>query len=191
MLAKFKTAFVLVVIAGLSGLLIYFVNEMTYQDIIDNAIAREEDFYKEIFDIDEAIELDSVKTDLDGLINQEVIVKDIDGNVYGIIYRGQEKNSYGSITVLVGVSSDDTIKQVVISGTDNTPNYVKKLTKSRPALPEYDIEAVPSFMDHFVGQDGANLTFDASTGASYSYGSVTVIVTEAMTLYESRGEGNE
>lgn len=180
MLDKLKTAMVLVIIAGLSGLLIYFVNENTYEQIAENARIKEENYYKEIFDIDKDVELSPEKTALEGTINQMVLVKGIDGTVYGTIYRGENKNSFGPVTVLVGVNDDNTIAQVIISGTDNTPNYVKLITKS--------IDGNPSYMDRFSGQSLDDVLFDTDAGASFSYGSVRLIVEKVI---ESVGETNE
>jgi len=176
MLAKLKTALVLVIIGGFSGLAIWATNEATYETIIENARIKEENFYKEIFDLDSDFEIESEKTDTDGLINQEVTIKNKNTQeVIGIIYRGYEKNSYGDMTVLVGIDLDGNISKVIISDTSNTPNYVKKLTKST--------DTVPSYIDHFANQSYDDFTIDSSTGASYSYGSVSKIVEAATNTY--------
>ena len=57
MLAKLKTALVLVIIGGFSGLAIWATNEATYETIIENARIKEENFYKEIFDLDSDFEI--------------------------------------------------------------------------------------------------------------------------------------
>lgn len=176
MLAKLKTALVLVIIGGFSGLAIWATNEATFETIQENARIKEENFYKEIFELDSDFEIEFEKTDLDGTINQEVVIKDkITKEVIGTIYRGYDKNSYGDITVLVGIDLEGSISKVIISDTSNTPNYVKKITKRT--------DTVPSYLDHFTGQSYDSVTVDSSTGASYSYGSVSKIVEAATNAY--------
>lgn len=180
---KLKIAIVLVIIGGLAGLLIYGVNELTYQQIIDNRIETEEAYYKEIFGIDEDTKITIDKQDIDGLVDQMVtITQKDDGSLIGVIYRGTGVNSYGFVTVLVGFLPDGTLANVVISGSDNTPTYVKSVKKNN--------------LDIFEDQDRSMFAMDAEidevTSASYTFGSVVSIVKQAVVEFdESWGDLNE
>lgn len=181
MLDKLKTAFVLVVIGAVSGFLIFGANKLTFQAIIDNRIAREQALYNELFDKDESFKLqDELEiTELDGIITQEIVMVDADGNLLGYIYKGEDTNTYGDVTVLVGVDAFGTITNVVISSTGNTPNYYKIITQG-------DGE----YLIHFSGQSVDSITYDSNTGATFTYGSVSKIV-DAASIYYSTNRGVE
>jgi|LGVF01.2.fsa_nt_gb electron transport complex protein RnfG len=176
MLDKLKIAAVLVVIGMMSGFLIWGTNEITAEGIATNKILKEQGYYKEILGLDEdfvlAEELSIIL--LDGDLVEEVIITDPAGNIYGYIYKGSERNNYGDITVLVGINLDGEISSVVISGTSNTPTFVKKITDD--------------YLSPFAGQDIDNIEYDSRTGATFTYGSVSKFVEAAATYYsENRG----
>ena len=177
MLDKLKIALVLVVIGALSGIIIYGVNLATEQDIIDNRIAREQGFYKDLFNIDEkeiTTTSDPVLLDVNGL-DEELIMYDADGNILGYIYKSTLKNNYGEVTVLVGITTDGTISNAVIANTTNTPTFVQTI-KSK-------------YIGNFSNQVVDDLQIDSKTGATYTYTSVVDVVTSATSYYiESRGE---
>ena len=175
MVSKLKTAMVLVVIGIISGLSIWGANELTYQDILDNRQAREEGYYKEIFDLDQSVEIMPVVTELDnGLVEVEITDKSTN-EVVGYIYKGEETNAYGDIVILVGIDTDGVINAAVISSSTNTPTYVKNVRDDN----------LPNLMN----QDIDSLVFDGTTSASYTYGSVKKVVSNAVTYYqENRGD---
>ena len=174
MLDKLKKAVVLLIIGSLSGGIIFGVNALTEETISDNAIAKEEGFYKEIFSIDDEVSIEFVKVEVeDGLEEVVVTLKD-DGSLVGYIYKYEDKNNYGDITVLVGIQ-EGVISNVVISASTNTPNFVKVIEKE--------------YLSPFTDQDVTDVTFDVKTGASYSYGSVEKIVNMATEYYNTnRGD---
>ena len=172
MLAKLKMALVLLMIGSISGALIYGANEITYQRIADNILEKEEGFYKEIFDIDETIEIDYVETELDDGLIQIIITMHEDGTLIGYVYKSSEKNNYGTITVLVGIK-DGVIQNVAISDTTNTPNFVKLIENE--------------YLSNFSGQVTTDVTYDTKTGASYTYGSVSDVVEKALIAYNAEG----
>jgi len=177
MLDKLRTALVLLIIGAISGILIFGTNELTFDDILQNRIDAENNYYREIFDIDDSVVLkeELIKNELTGDLNQEVLIETIDGTLLGYVYRGSETNQYGDITVLIGINLDGKISQVVISNTTNTPNNVKKIEKNN--------------LDPFSGQDTDDLLFDTKTGSSYTYGSVSKFVQAASDYYNSnRGD---
>ncbi len=182
MLDKLKVALVLVVIGAISGFLIYYTNEVTYEKIAEARAQQELDFYKDIFELEETVELDKEmidanSVDLDNGMT-EVPVYDVDGNLIGYVYKGSETNNYGDITVLVGISLDGKIQDVVISQSTNTPTFVKKIKDS--------------YLGNFKDQDASDVTLDERTGASYTYGSVSKFVTLGTEYYATeRGATND
>lgn len=178
MIDKLKIALVLLIIGAVSGGLIYLTNELTEDGITEIRAERERSYYKEIFDVsvDDIITYDVAS--LTNGLEEEVIVYDENDVVIGYIYKGSETNTYGSITVLIGVRTDGTIANVVISNTTNTPIFVKKI--------ETD------YLSPFAGQDTSDVQFDDRTGASYTYGSVQKFVDLAAQYYQAnRGDDND
>jgi len=177
MLDKLKTALVLVVIGAISGLLIFGANEVTQDGIAANRLAKEQGYYREIFDLVEGADITTVTTDLTGDLDEEITVSDFSGTVLGYIYKSTETNNYGDITVLVGIAVDGTISKVIISSTTNTPTFVNKIEKN--------------YLDPFDGQATDDVVYDARTGASYTYGSVSKFVEASSSYYEAnRGDAS-
>ena len=175
MWAKLKIALVLVIIGSLSGLTIFGVNEFTYQTIEDNNDKREISYYKELFSLSDDFEITFDSTDLDNGLDQEVTIYDSEGIIIGYIYKATDKNNYGEVTVLVGITTEGVISNVVISSTDNTITFVQTI-KSK-------------YLGNFSGQEVDDINIDSRTGATYTYTSVVDIVTTATQYYlESRGE---
>lgn len=171
MLAKLKTALVLLLIGAFSGGLIYIVNEITAPIIAENELNRKIEFYSEIFGVDPSIGVDFIECEIDcpeGITEITIYSKE-DSSMLGVIYSGSTKNSYGDVDVLVGINNDGTISMVVISGSTNTPNFVKKIEQD--------------YLSPFIGQDVSDITYDSSTGATYTYGSVSDMVEQAVIAY--------
>jgi Na+-translocating ferredoxin:NAD+ oxidoreductase RnfG subunit len=165
-------ALVLFFIGIISGLSIWGANQLTFENIEANELNREKGFYKDLFSIDEATEITFTTDELsDGFY--EIIISDNSG-VIGYVYKGEDNNNYGKITVLVGII-DGEIENVIISSTTNTPNFVNKIESD--------------YLDPFSGQSTNDVSFDSKTGASYTYGSVTDIVTSATDYYNSERSG--
>ena len=177
MFSKLKTALVLVVIGGISGLIIFGVNELTYERIEANLIEQEEAFYKEIFSLEDDALIFAEKIEIDGDLDQEIVIRDTNesGAIIGYIYKDATKNNYGDITVLVGINLDGSIANIVIASTNNTPTFVNKIESK--------------YLAGFVDQDITDVTVDTFTGASYTYGSVVTTIEFANTYYsENRGD---
>ena len=169
---KLIKALVLFFIGAFSGLSIWGVNALTKDQIELNIKEKEEGFYKELFNLDEDAVISFVELEIeDGFFEVEITQ---DGTVIGYVYKGEKNNNYGDITTLVGIK-DGLVSNVVISNSSNTPNFVKKIEKD--------------YLAPFSGQETDNVSFDAKTGASYTYGSVSEVVTEATDYYNSeRGD---
>lgn len=169
MLDKLKTALVLVIIGAISGFLIYGTNELTADTIKENRYNQELDFYRDIFDLEEDVVFVPSSVDLDnGMIEVTLTNSDTD-EVIGYVYKGSETNNYGDITVLVGITTEGSIKDVVISQSTNTPTFVKKIKDG--------------YLPNFSGQSTDDVTLDERTGASFTYGSVSKFVTLASEYY--------
>lgn len=171
MLAKLKTALVLLIIGAFSGGLIYIVNEITAPIIAENELNRKIEFYSEIFEVDPSVGVDfeeCVSNCPEGITEITIYSKE-DGSMLGVIYSGSTKNSYGDVDVLVGINNDGSIAMVVISGSTNTPNFVKKIEQD--------------YLSPFMGQDVNDVSYDSSTGATYTYGSVRDMVEKAIIAY--------
>lgn len=182
MLNKLKTALVLVIIGGLSGFIIFGVNELTSEQIQTNIGEQEKAYYRDIFGIDDDFKMYLDITELDGELDQEIVIYEadsnnnkIDGVIYGIAYKDIAKNNYGDITVLVGIDLEGNISKVVIGSNNNTPTFVNKIKTK--------------YLDSFIGQDISDYSVDTFTGASYTYGSVINAIGLASDYYlESRGD---
>lgn len=172
MLDKFKKALVLFVIGVVSGVSIWGVNELTYEQIDINVREKEEGFYKEIFNLDEDTVITFTETEVMTDLYEIEITSE--GNLVGYVYKGMDNNNYGAITILVGIQNDE-ITSVIISDTTNTPNFVKKIEND--------------FLDNFMGQAVDNVNYDAKTGASYTYGSVSMVVNSSVQYYQSERSG--
>lgn len=176
MLDKLKTAVVLFVIATVAGLLIFLTNELTYDGIVANQLAREQAFYKEMFELDENMDITTLTVELDGVLAEELAIYDDQDTLLGYVYKGEDTNNYGDITVLIGVRTDGTIVQVIIAATTNTPTFVKKIETT--------------YLAPFVDQDTSDVTYDERTGASYTYGSVQALVEAAAEYFQSERGGD-
>jgi electron transport complex protein RnfG len=179
MLDKLRIALVLFAIGIISGALIFATNSLTEDQIALNERNKEFGYYAEIFGLPAIPKDDEVtKTSLEGILTEEVEVFDAEGNLVGYIYKGFNQNSYGEVYVLVGIDKDGVIQQVVISSSTNTPNFVTKIKDN--------------YLGNFTDQTADDVTFDAYTGATFTYGSVQKIV-DAATAYfvTNRGVTNE
>lgn len=170
---KLQKAFVLFIIGAISGLSIWATNLVTFEQIDLNIENREKGFYKEILEIDPDAEITFIELEITSTFS-ELEIKLADGTVVGYVYKGIEKNSYGKVTTLVGII-DDEVKNVIISDSTNTPNYIKRIEKL--------------YLSPFMGQDTSSVTFDTQTGASFTYGSVSESVVEATEYYNTERGG--
>lgn len=163
MVAKLKTALVLLIIGSLSGLAIVGVNSLTEERIEENRIqAQYEDYlvmFPELADVEEETIED------DDVLDKKFTILDSDGNELGTIFRGHDTNSQGDITVLVGIS-ENTLVDVVISSTENTPSYVTPLEDD--------------YISKLSDTEFSDISYDADTGATVTYESVQKIIDAAV-----------
>ncbi|MGM0436380.1 MAG: FMN-binding protein [Bacillota bacterium] len=171
MLEKLKVALVLLIIGAASGGAIYGVNVLTEPIIEENELEAQYEDYIDMFPDMSVSDMEEEAIEDDDFITKKITVYDGSGNQLGYIFEGKDENSQGSITVLVGIE-DGTLKDVIISSTTNTPNYVQGLRDDY--LPNLD------------GQSIDDLSYDSSTGATVTYDSITNIIDQAV-LYTGEG----
>ena len=118
----FKTAIVLCIICGLCAVLIAFINYFTAPIIEKNKIEAQNKACSEIYPglTYEEVELNGT----DSAIEKKWIAKDGD-TVKGYIYSLNGKNSYGNISLLVGINLDGSAEKVVL--TENTQSFASKV----------------------------------------------------------------
>ena len=174
MLGKFKTAVVLLVIGAISGFLIWGTNELTSEDILANRELREQGYYKEIFGLDEAVQISYQVVEIsDGF--KEIEIKNDAQETLGYIYKSELQNTYGEITVLVGIDAVGVIQNVIISSTTNTPNNVKTIKDN--------------YLTPFVGQTITSISYDSKTGSTFTYNSVkSSVAASADYFMNNRGD---
>jgi len=171
MLEKLKVAFVLLVIGAISGGAIYGVNVLTEPIIEENELAAQYEDYVTMFPDMSVSDMEEETIEDDDYITKKFTIYDGSGNQLGYIFEGKDENSQGSITVLVGIQ-DGTLKDVIISSTTNTPNYVQPLRDD--------------YISKLAGQSIDDITYDSNTGATITYNSVQSIVDQAV-LYTGDG----
>lgn len=170
MLDKLKVAFVLFLIGSLSGASIYLVNEATEDEITLKRYEQQVALYEEIFPA-----IDTFETiELDGLITSKITILDESNEIIGYIYQGKLTNNYGVLSVLVGITKDGVLGNVIIASSTNTPTFVQVIKDGH--------------LSGFAGQDINNdLEIDTRTGATYTYTSVVDVVTAAAVYQLENG----
>lgn len=141
----------LFLIAAISGFLLYYINDVTKPIIDENRIKREEEKYALIFPDLSTYE----KTEFESIT--KVFIYDDEEALLGYIYSSGMNNDYGSISILVGINSDDEIVRVEFASLNQTPSYASKVNNDE-------------FLGRFVGNntDESYIDFDVKVGATYS-----------------------
>ena len=118
----FKTAIVLCIICGLCAVLIAFINFFTAPIIKENKIKAQNKACSEIYPnmTYEEVEIENANE----AIEKKWVVKEGD-TIKGYIYSLNGKNSYGNISLLVGINLDGSAEKVVL--TANTQSFASKV----------------------------------------------------------------
>lgn len=169
MLDKFKIAFVLLLIGGFSGLAIVGVHTLTEDFIQENRLAAQNEAYLEIFPNMSVSDMETESFD-EGVIRDKITVYDGDGNHLGYIFVGVASGFNADNTVIVGVDTDNVIIDVIISATDDTPNYVNNLRDNY----------LPNLRNQMIFE----MSYDANTGATGTYNSVVRVIDAASLLLD-------
>ena len=118
---NFKIAAILMIIAAICGLAVSGMNKVTSGIIEKNQLKKEEVLCKEIFSEFSIDNSEIVKEFENEAITKKIVAKNSSGSLLGNIYTVSGKNSYGSIVLLVGISSEG--KLVSIEFLENGQSY--------------------------------------------------------------------
>ncbi len=151
----------LFLVAGISGLLLFFVNDFTEDKILENNVSKEESKYILIFPESESYE----KVIINAGISTKIVAKNNDGQIIGTIYSANLLNDYGNISVLIGINLENEIVGIEYVELNQTPTYAVKVKEQQ-------------FLDKFIGNDtNTNYDdFDTRIGATYSATTVKDLV---------------
>ena len=165
MLYKLRIAAVLLAIGVISGASIVLVHSLTEERIDANRLEAQYEEYQDMFPDADMSQLEQEDVDHD-VIDLRVKLFNSDGDQLGEVYRGHDTNNFGDISVLVGIDMDFEIAGVVITATENTPNYYQNLP-----------------LENLEGQDTSDMSYDTNTGATQSYDSVQLITDYAIEMF--------
>ena len=172
---NFKIAAILMIIAAICGLAVSGMNMITAPIIERNQLLKEAALCKEIFsdyDMDA-----SGKPITEGLSNEaiskKVIARNAAGELIGYIYTVSGKNSYGPISLLVGIGADG--KLVSAEFLENGQSYGKQV--------ENHVNS--SYTSGLTLEEITNI--NTSCGATYGANTVKELVTIAFNDYNNGG----
>ena len=172
---NFKIAAILMIIAAICGLAVSGMNMITAPIIERNQLLKEAALCKEIFadyDMDA-----SGKPITEGLSNEaiskKVIAKNAAGELIGYIYTVSGKNSYGPISLLVGIGADG--KLVSAEFLENGQSYGK--------LVENHVNS--SYTSGLTLEEITNI--DTNCDATFGAKTVKELVTIAFNDYNNGG----
>ena len=169
-----KSIGVLCLIAALSGLLLGFMNRLTYVDPLKEAMSK----FNELYGKEITFEL---KAENQGDIVYMAVGDEGGEEVYAILSEG--KGGYkGSVQMYVFIKED---KIVSLYSGENSETFMNKLEEAK-------------FYDNFIGKDLQDIRAfkpDAVSSATKSSTAVTDAVNKAVDFYKAykitEGEGNE
>ncbi|MFV0424218.1 MAG: FMN-binding protein [Bacilli bacterium] len=147
---KINLALTLAIISGISALLLALVNNLTSPVIAQNRQEQTLNLYSEIFpDMTDYEEFSSDNVDSVLTINK-------DGEELGTICVATGRNSYGSVTALVGFDLDNNIVGIQYSNFSQTPGFGDKVKDQNYVEEQY------------VGDSASSIDADTASGATYS-----------------------
>lgn len=128
-----RYAYVSLVLGGIAlicALLIAAMNMLTSPVIAKNEEAKIKDTYIKIYsDYYKNEEVDFTKDDK-GYIRSKVIAYDKDNNILGYIYTTSGKNSYGEISLMIGVSNLEVVDVEFLTNTESFASTVNSHLKN-------------------------------------------------------------
>ena len=166
----------LVITALLAG-----TNLLTQDAIVQQTLLKEESSRKIVLPQAESFE----EKDLDGLVYY--VGKDSSGQEIGYVFTTESKGYGGTIQVMTGIGSDDTVQGVVLLSQEEPPGLGANAAKEefrqqyQQAVPQNGFEVVKS-----TPGDGQ---IEAMTGATISSDAVTDAVNLAVSAYQTIQEG--
>lgn len=160
---RLRGTITLFIIAALSGLSIFLVNNLTKDRIAANLIAKSEVLYEELFPSYDHYET----VEIEGTNMKQITMYDSSNAVEGYIYENSGVNSYGDITVLVGIDTSDNIIGVKFLTINQSPGFKETVIE--------DTE------ENYTGITPGDVDdIDTSTGATYGSTLVNDLVKEVV-----------
>lgn len=169
-----RIAFTLMLVAGISGVLIVLLNNYVTADIIaQNEVDKENKALSEIYSDSEYEVIGENVSDT--ILKVTKATKD--SNLAGYIYKVTGKNSYGSITIMLGINNGVVTKLIL---TENTESF-------KTTVDDYVVEKYP---DNQVSSSNID-DIDTKCGATYGAKLVKSLVQAALSHYNENYGGNE
>ncbi len=168
-----KLVLILGIIAGLSGLSLNIVNNITQPIIIKAQEELELEITTNFFPDVETTE----KTEYEDVINYQTKVYDGDNNFLGYVYSITGSNGYGTITTLLGINTDNEIIGIDFSEFSQTPGFGDKLLNDE-------------YLNQYNSLDVNSPQVDGVTGATFSSKLVADEVNKISTYHIENGGGN-
>ena len=162
----FLTAFTLMLVAGLAGAVIVLLNMFTEPIIEANNAKLEQQKLQEVY---EAAEFESSSFTDNGEEVSYYLAKS-NNEVVGFVYKVSGKNAYGSITLLVGVNKNGTVKRAVIM--ENTESFATDINKQFNK--NYHNDMTKDEVD----------SVDVKGGATYGATLIKDLINQALTYYD-------
>ena len=170
-----RIALTLMLVAGISGVVIVLLNNYVTASIIEeNEIKKENNALALIYP-DSSYNV--LEENVDGTILKITEAKK-DDEVVGYIYKVTGKNSYGSITIMLGINSNGVVSKLTL--TENTESF-------KTTVDEY---VASKYLDDTVSLDNID-SIDTKCGATYGAKLVKNLVNAALTHYNENYGGNE
>lgn len=171
-----KPAGILTAICVIVTLLLAVTNSLTAEKITANAEAKAAESRTKVLTADSYVQLDEK-----GCVYE---AKDADGNSLGVVITTEASGYGGTIKVMTGINSDQTIAGVNILEMSETPGMGAK-AKEDSFLNQYKGLSTPN---QAVKKDGGNI--DAVSGATISSRAVTAAVNEALEISKAYLKSN-
>ena len=159
---NFKIAAILMIIAAICGLAVSGMNMFTAPVIVEKQEKKEEALCKEIFADYDMKASDEPITE--GLSNEAIVkrveARNASGDLLGYIYTISGKNSYGPISLLVGIGADG--KLVSAEFLENGQSYGKQVEThvNSSYIPGLTLEEITNIDKRCGATYGANTVKD-------------------------------
>jgi Na+-translocating ferredoxin:NAD+ oxidoreductase RnfG subunit len=164
MLTNLKQTSLLLLIAILSGLIIWGTYELTSDIRFENAEKERLSVYLDIFEEADVTKLTFESIDA-GTLSEQVTVYNNSDELLGYVLRGQDTNALGDIEVLIGINANNEIVAINIVDTDNTADYIKNLENN--------------YLPNLINSGITTVSYDTNTGATISYGSIQKMIEDS------------
>ena len=163
---NFKIAAILMLIAAVCGLAVSGMNKATAGRIERNQLKKEEALCQEIFS-EFSLNKSKIITDIENeAITKKILANNEAGNLLGYIYTVSGRNTYGAITLLVGISSSGSL--VSIEFLENGQSFSS----------EVESHVVDNYKEGVTLNDITDI--DTKCGATYGANTVKELVTIAF-----------